>query len=393
MIWGIRSRTSLAMAHLSRSFVATGRLPAILLNMGDAIRDPLALGQRVVSILETGARTATYKLATLMALVDYSVENLPGDPEGALAVPVRDVAMRVVELYWPQMRTFENKALRQSTQPVAKIPDAVLKMRAEVGAGESGMAFVVAAERAPDILEQTLGVVSLTLVRQPLHRLQKLPNGGGEPFLYDDSWMHDAVSRRAIETQGSAIHLFPGVAFALARLSGLLRPALELLWVDDVRRMNRWLEADVPDVAGHLFGRDRISLAPARDALRAAFGARCFYCGRQTGTADPVDHVLPWSRVGLDGLANLVVACRGCNADKSYSLPSLQIIDRVLQRDRDVLEQVACEIRWPVQYSRVSAAARGLYLGQPEGVITWDGYKQRTRLDLNFPAVWLQVDR
>jgi len=35
---------------------------------GDA-GDPLLLGQRVVAILETGLRTATYKLAILMALI------------------------------------------------------------------------------------------------------------------------------------------------------------------------------------------------------------------------------------------------------------------------------------------------------------------------------------
>jgi hypothetical protein len=39
--------------------------------------DPLLLGQRVVAILETGLRTATYKLATLMALIEHCIENLP----------------------------------------------------------------------------------------------------------------------------------------------------------------------------------------------------------------------------------------------------------------------------------------------------------------------------
>jgi hypothetical protein len=34
--------------------------------------DPLALGERVVAVIETGVRTATYKLATLMALTDLS---------------------------------------------------------------------------------------------------------------------------------------------------------------------------------------------------------------------------------------------------------------------------------------------------------------------------------
>ena len=48
--------------------------------MTDHTIDPLALGQRVVAVLETGLRTATYKLATLMALVDHSVEYLPDNP-------------------------------------------------------------------------------------------------------------------------------------------------------------------------------------------------------------------------------------------------------------------------------------------------------------------------
>ena len=38
--------------------------------MSEGAVDPLLLGQRVVAVLETGMRTATYKLATLMALID-----------------------------------------------------------------------------------------------------------------------------------------------------------------------------------------------------------------------------------------------------------------------------------------------------------------------------------
>jgi hypothetical protein len=45
--------------------------------MADEPADPLLLGQRVVAILETGLRTATYKLATLTALVDHCIEHLP----------------------------------------------------------------------------------------------------------------------------------------------------------------------------------------------------------------------------------------------------------------------------------------------------------------------------
>ena len=59
--------------------------------------DPLLLGQRVVAILETGLRTATYKLATLMALIEHCIENLPEQPDDTLRVPLPALAHRVLE--------------------------------------------------------------------------------------------------------------------------------------------------------------------------------------------------------------------------------------------------------------------------------------------------------
>jgi hypothetical protein len=46
--------------------------------------------------------------------------------------------------------------------------------------------------------------------------------------------------------------------------------------VDDVRRMYKFLEAEVPDVAGHLFGRERSALAVVREPFKEAFGPHCF---------------------------------------------------------------------------------------------------------------------
>ncbi len=106
------------------------------------------------------------------------------------------------------------------------------------------------------------------------------------------------------------------------------------MWVEDVRRMNKFLDADVPDVAGHLFGRERTALAAVRAPFKEAFGPHCFYCGTHFRPDNPIDHVLPWSLVGIDGLANLVLACRRCNGDKSGALPAMAIVDRVLDRHR-----------------------------------------------------------
>lgn len=243
--------------------------------------------------------------------------------------------------------------------------------------------------RAPDAYRRAVDDITLCLAQQPLHRLQKLPgSGAGDPFLYDDSYLHDKVSRATLRAHGDAIVLKPGVAHGLARLAGLLKPALEIMWVEDVRRMNKFLDAEVPDVAGHLFGRERTALATVREPFKDAFGPHCFYCGTHLPANNPVDHVLPWSLVGINGLANLVLACARCNGDKSGALPAIEIVDRVLDRVRDTLEGIAAELQWPTQHDRVVAAARGIYRGQPAGVPTWSGYRHSQRLDISFPPWW-----
>lgn len=244
--------------------------------------------------------------------------------------------------------------------------------------------------RAPDAYQEAIDKIVIALAKQPLPRLQKLPGAStSDPFLYDDSFLGENVSRRSLRAHGEAIALRPGVAHGLARLAGLLKPALEIMWVEDVRRMNSFLREKDPDVAGHLFGRERTALAAVRDPFKEVFGPHCFYCGVHLPANNPIDHVLPWSLVGIDGLANLVLACARCNTDKSGALPALSIVDRMLERDQDVLEQIATEIQWPTQRDRVVAAARGIYRGQPSGVPTWSGYKRSERLDISFPPSWV----
>jgi 5-methylcytosine-specific restriction endonuclease McrA len=353
--------------------------------------DPLLLGQRVVAILETGQRDATYKLATLMGLIEHCIENLPPESGDRLRVPLNELAHRVLAIYWRQVRTFDGHVLQQRrTGSKARIVDATQELREAANAGNGGLSLEVAKVRVPEDYRATIDKIVIAMAKQPLPRLQKLPGAtASDPFLYDDSFLGENVSRKTLRAHGDAIELLPGVAHGLARLAGLLKPALEIMWVEDVRGMNKFLTADVPDVAGHLFGRDRTALAAVRGPLKEAFGPHCFYCDTHLPENNPVDHVLPWSLVGIDGLANLVLACARCNGDKSNALPAVSIVDRALDRERcDKLEPIADEIRWPTEHKRVVAAARGIYRGQPPGAPTWTGYHTSTRLDIAFPPWW-----
>ena len=214
--------------------------------MPDAI-DPLLLGQRVVAILETGVRVATYKLATLMALIDHCIENLPAQPTDRLAVPIPDLAHRVLQLCWRQVRPFEGHDLRQSSGEKERIPRAARALRAATTASSLSVAMTA----APEVYQSSIDEIGLCLAQQPLYRLQRLPGSDtNDPFLFDDSFLHPNVSRRTLRAHGDAVVLMPGVAAGLARLAGLLKPALEIMWVDDVRRLNKFLTAEVPDIAG-----------------------------------------------------------------------------------------------------------------------------------------------
>lgn len=352
--------------------------------------DPLAIGQRLVAVLETGRRTATYKLASLMALIDYSIEHLREDPGAPMSVPIRDLAERVLDLYWAQVLPLEGATrLRQTTGSVARILRSVETLRERSGVAATRRSLGQARMQDPQAYEAAVADTVLTLVHQPLLRLQQVGNDRGACFLYDDSWMSSNLSRSAIDAHGGSVDLFPGVAHALARLSGLLKPTIEILWVEDVRRMNKELVADTPDLMGHLFGRDRVSLSPVRVAFADSFGARCFYCDRGVGSSAPVDHVLPWSKVGLDGLTNLVMACAACNSDKSHSLPAVELVSRAVDRDSSTLESIARELGWPTQRDRVIGAARGLYRSQPSGTPLWSGINRRAQLDLVWAPAWM----
>ncbi|MGW0039261.1 hypothetical protein [Gordonia sp. NPDC003376] len=107
---------------------------------------------------------------------------------------------------------------------------------------------------APDTCAAAYRLIKKILVRYPLHRLQR---GGPETtrVFYDDSWP-GTDSPRVMAAHGNRIELCSGACHSLARLAPLVTPALRLAWLDDVRRMNRGLLDEGPDLARHLFGTD-----------------------------------------------------------------------------------------------------------------------------------------
>ena len=64
-------------------------------------RGPIALAEKILALLDEGRFTATYKYAVLLALMDLSLEKTSRFGAAPDMVVTRELAEKVLELYWP----------------------------------------------------------------------------------------------------------------------------------------------------------------------------------------------------------------------------------------------------------------------------------------------------
>ena len=62
--------------------------------------------ERLLEVIDAGRRTATYKLALLLALIDLCARQTDHEGRGPEVLYTRDIAQQVAALYWPQVAPF-----------------------------------------------------------------------------------------------------------------------------------------------------------------------------------------------------------------------------------------------------------------------------------------------
>ena len=349
--------------------------------------EALAWAQLLLTVLEEGRRTATYKLAVLLALLDCCVLGADARGRPPQSIPVRDLAERVLELYWRQVRPYDGgTVLSQSTQPRAVTVDAVRALRSDAERVRATTP-AAAARTLPDAYERTVSTIELNLVQMPLGKLQR-PQGYSATgasdyprFLYDDRAFTERVTVSQLRRAPMHVVLQPGVPDWLVSLSGVLRPLLELHWTRAVAGFNQRHVAE-DRLREHLFGSERSNLQPLRPGLLEVQHGECFYCRQRLPERGvEVDHFVPWSRLPNDALGNLVLADSRCNNAKRDHYADLRLLERWWTRPSAVLEQLADATRWPLQLERSKQVARGLYAHLPAGTPLWQQPGLYTVLD------------
>jgi hypothetical protein len=131
--------------------------------------------ERLLEVIDSGRRTATYKLALLMALLDLCARRGGLDGRPPRVLHTREIAERIVAIYWPQMMPYGRGPavieLRQITAQRSAITGAVLEFRrAAEAAGVTSLSR--ARQRLPSAYAQMLDRVEVAAAEQPLPRLQ-----------------------------------------------------------------------------------------------------------------------------------------------------------------------------------------------------------------------------
>lgn len=346
--------------------------------------EPLRFAEKLLALLDSGRFTATYKFATLTALIDVCVDAVGENGLPPDEVPGRQVGRRVLELLWRHSVAYmaaegDRRYLRHSTQASDLVRD-VTAFRERHGLG-AGVAIESARHQLPREMSELEEQVVVTVIRMPLPKLQRFGTGAGvteDRFLYDYGWP-DEVPAGRIRAAGfdDRLYLQPGVGAWLVRMAGVLRPIIQQRWAAFVADRSR----DVVEAAwldDFLFGSTRIGLDRIRVPLLNAQDRSCFYCGLPaTPAGSDVDHFIPWSRHPDNGLHNLVAAHRRCNNAKRDSLAAAEHLRHWLARmtlsttDNSRLAELADQFRWPIDNGRALGSARAIYLWLPEGTLLW----------------------
>ncbi|MHB1430497.1 MAG: HNH endonuclease [Streptosporangiaceae bacterium] len=355
--------------------------------------DALRFAERLLALIDATRYSTTYKLAALLAIVDVVAERTGQGGRAPEVIPGKDVARRVIELYWPQTAPYGAASpggwppvLSQS--PQRDIPAKLATWRAAHRL-DSAASLDDARNADPRGWARLAAELIATVIGMPLAKLQRFGDGRGsveDRFIYDFSWREEigggAVARPGFD---DALRLRPGVGAWLVRLGPLIRPLVKAKWVSRIAERNPDL-VDSDRLHQFLFGAGRVSLARVRGPLAEAQGRECFYCTDRLARSWDVDHFIPWSRHPDNTLDNLVAAHSACNNAKSASLAGLIHLRHWTLRFSDpavnaAIEDVRALTGWPRRPDRILATARATYLWLPDGARLWNRGTEYESLD------------
>ena len=348
-------------------------------------RGAIGFAEKILELLDEGRYTATYKYAVLLGLMDVCLEHTQRSGAPPDTVTTRQLADKIVELYWPHTVPFGIRTpmtvLKQNTAGQAEIVSAIIGFR-ERHAADPSVPRWESRLRSPEAYAKLVRLVEWKLIEMPLPRLQTMGHSRGS-FIYEINWDEHVQLREVRRYQkeersnfDNRLMLRPGVGEYFLQLNGLLRPLIQRRWAAMVAQLNGLEESQLEVF---LFGADRVATTKVRIGLWEIQNRRCFYCDARIAESShgDVDHFMPWARYPDDSLDNFVFADRKCNGFKSSSLAAARHLARWARRfeksssEHCQLSDLARGAVWERGPDRTLNVARAIYLRLPNDARLW----------------------
>jgi hypothetical protein len=350
----------------------------------------ISFAERIMTLLEQGRFTSTYKYAALLSLMDLSMEKFTNTGVAPESVTTRQLAEKVIQLYWLQTNPymtannepfilFQN-AGKKGAQ--ASIINHITEFREHSKSG--GFAPYFSAKHADkNAFSKLVDKVEWALIEMPLPRLQRMGTSERN-FIYSITWdesikkgVVNSYQKGTSKTFDNLIRFQPNVSSYFIQLSGLLRPLIQREWAMRVAETNKLEEAKLQ---AFLFRASRSSTAKLNTPLTELQNGKCFYCGKGLGlkgkNAPEVDHFIPWARYPNDSLSNFVVAHNHCNGAKrdflAYENHLNSWINRITNsRTQNDFILMAELYQWEVGLDISRSVGSAIYLNLLDEVELW----------------------
>ena len=278
---------------------------------------------QIVGVLNNDAKTATYKFALFRALADIAIKSpsaVAWRADGQVGLPIRFVAEKWLEYYWPIFSANEfiaqlNGESREGSKSI-KFRQSLTQLAAKYAQSGGYAGFKI--ERNKGLLSTERQAQFQRVMSDITHAIHTGPvkhSGGtlstGTVFSYD--------------TKTKQIVMPKSLWLELSHLGYWVGQAVILQWAEKTAKLAG--NISIAHTIGLLLEQpDERSTADARCFFNALTVKECVWTGTSLHQKFDVDHLIPFDLWHNNDAWNLLPASTTANAQKSNKLPSSTLL-------------------------------------------------------------------
>lgn len=288
-----------------------------------------------LTIIEQMSNDNTYKLAWGRAIIECICLDKCYLDNDSVVINFEQIAKCMIKYYWNQLFFFKLKQSPYKDKDPVICKDVNILIEEWKSKTNSAIPVWYGENDVKDInpilFNNILKHICKTLHENVSWRFKKIPNGQLDIYEYDK------LNSRIIIEYNNALLLKNDYGIIISKL-------LNFKWTQLLEKFNYQpkIASKVSGISNNKIRRN--SLTRFKNELLKEFNGKAidFYTGEELAENDiSVDHVIPWSFMYSDDIWNLVLTSKSRNSSKNNSLPSMEIIEKLKERNNKIKDIVA----------------------------------------------------